>query len=227
MKTNYLCHDDVYLKLKKEENVIGWDKTQAAYEEMERRLKSIFDLCKMPSCGRILELGCGAGNISLRLEKQGYEVTGIDISPTAIEWAKSKCLDASGTTKFYVDNVLDMRFVEDGYFDIVLDGHCLHCIIGDDRRAFFFESLRVLKPGGWLFIDAMCGPVSSNKLSGYDPKTKCTIHNGIATRYLGLPEEIEKEVIDAGFKVKLVIREPEATHDNVVIVAVKPSLSDS
>jgi len=226
METNYLCHDDVYLKLKKKGNAIGWDKTQAAYEEMESRLKSIFDLCKMPSCGRVLDLGCGAGNISLRLEKQGYEVTGIDISPTAIDWAKSKCLDASGTTKFYVGNVLGMRFVEDGYFDIVLDGHCLHCIIGDDRRAFFCESLRVLKPGAWLLIDAMCGPVISSKLSGYDPKTKCTIHDGIATRYLGLPEEIEKEVVDAGFKVKLVIREPDATHWNVIIVAAKPSLSD-
>lgn len=226
MDTDYLRHDDVYRKLIKEENAIGWDKTPAAYEEMEQRLKFIFDLCEMPSRGRILELGCGAGNISLWLEKQGYEVTGIDISPTAIAWAKSKCLDAGGTTRFFVDNVLDMRFAEDGYFDIVLDGHCLHCIIGDDRRAFFSESSRVLKPGGRLLIDTMCGPVIGNQLSGYDPKTQCTMSDGIATRYFGLPEEIEKEVVDSGFNITMVIREPEPPHSTIVFLAAKPSPDD-
>ena len=48
MKINYSYHDDAYKRLKKEEGIIGWDKTLAAYEEIERRLKSIFDLCKMP-----------------------------------------------------------------------------------------------------------------------------------------------------------------------------------
>jgi SAM-dependent methyltransferase len=226
MDTHYLRHDDVYRKLIKEENAIGWDKTPAAYEKMERRLKIIFDLCDMPSRGRILELGCGAGNISLWLEKQGYEVTGIDISPTAIAWATSKCLDAGGTTRFFVDNVLDMRFAEDGYFDIVLDGHCLHCIIGDDRRDFFSESSRVLKPGGRLLIDTMCGPVIGNRLSGYDTKSQCTISDGIATRYFGLPEEIEKEVVDSGFNITMVIREPEPPHGTIIFVAAKPSPDD-
>lgn len=223
MDTDYLRHDDVYRKLIKEENAIGWDRTPAAYEEMERRLKLIFDLCNMPSRGRILELGCGAGNISLWLEKQGYEVTGVDISPTAIAWATRKCRDAGGTTRFFVDNVLDMRFAKEAYFDIVLDGHCLHCIIGDDRRAFFSESLRVLKPGGRLFIDSMCGPVIDNQLRGYDPKTRCTISDGIATRYFGLPEEIEKEVVDSGFNITMVIKEPEPPHGTIILAAAKPS----
>ncbi|WP_010587128.1 class I SAM-dependent methyltransferase [Schlesneria paludicola] len=221
MDTHYLLHDDVYRKLIKDKNAVGWDKTPAAYEKMERRLKLIFDLCDMPTRGRVLELGCGAGNISLCLEKQGYEVTGIDISPTAIAWATNKCLDAGGTTRFFVDNVLDMHFAEDEYFDIVLDGHCLHCIIGDDRRDFFSESWRVLKPGGRLLIDTMCGPVIGNQLSSYDPKTQCLISDGIATRYFGLPEEIEKEVVDSGLNITMAIREPDLPHSTIIFVADK------
>lgn len=226
MDTNYLLHDDVYRKLAEDENAIGWDRTPAAYEEMQRRLRLIFELCDMPSRGRILELGCGAGNLSLWFEKQGYEVTGVDISPTAIAWAKRRCLDAGGTTQFFVDSVLNMRFADEEYFDIVLDGHCLHCIIGDDRRAFFAESSRVLKPGGWLLIDTMCGPVIGNQLRSYDAKTQCMINNGVATRYFGLREQIEQEVADAGFNMKTVIKENDSPHGTLIIVAEKPSQDD-
>jgi len=39
--------------------------------------------------GRLLEMGCGAGNLTVWLAGQGFEVCGVDISPTAISWAES------------------------------------------------------------------------------------------------------------------------------------------
>jgi hypothetical protein len=72
----------------------------------------------------------------------------------------------------------------------------------------------------------MCGPVIGNQLSGYDTKTQCTISDGIATRYFGLPEEIEKEVVDSGFNITMVIREPDPPHSTIIFVAAKPSPDD-
>ena len=40
--------------------------------------------------GRVLDVGCGAGRVCLYLQKQGLEVTGIDISPKAIEVCRSR-----------------------------------------------------------------------------------------------------------------------------------------
>src|SRR3972149_11348435 len=40
--------------------------------------------------GKALDLCCGAGTNTVYLAEKGFEVTGMDISPTAIEYAKKK-----------------------------------------------------------------------------------------------------------------------------------------
>lgn len=42
--------------------------------------------------GRVLDIGCGAGRISLYLQKRGFDVQGVDISPLAIRVCKSRGL---------------------------------------------------------------------------------------------------------------------------------------
>ncbi|MFH0953641.1 MAG: methyltransferase domain-containing protein [Verrucomicrobiota bacterium] len=42
--------------------------------------------------GRVLDIGCGAGRHSLYLQKNGFRVTGIDVSPLAIEVCRSRGL---------------------------------------------------------------------------------------------------------------------------------------
>ena len=44
---------------------------------------------KVQPC-KTIDLGCGAGNYAIYLAQQGFEVTGIDISPTAIEIAREQ-----------------------------------------------------------------------------------------------------------------------------------------
>jgi len=42
--------------------------------------------------GRVLDVGCGPGRIAIHLQRQGLDVTGIDVSPGMIKVAKSRGL---------------------------------------------------------------------------------------------------------------------------------------
>src|SRR4051812_36345297 len=51
---------------------------------------------------RVLELGCGDGALSCLLASEGFDVTGVDISPGMIEEAKSRAVRESSPARFEV-----------------------------------------------------------------------------------------------------------------------------
>jgi len=55
--------------------------------------------------GTVLDLGCGSGNHSLYLARQGYTVVGVDFSPKAISLAKEKARLAGVTLEFRLGDV--------------------------------------------------------------------------------------------------------------------------
>lgn len=198
MKTCYEIHDEHYKK-NKERGWTGWRQKQESVDTNISILERVFGYPYVPQKGNLLELGCGAGNITLWAGKKGYDVYGVDISPTAIEWAGEKAGECNIKADFRVGNVVDLKDYSDEFFDIVLDGHCFHCIIGEDRKAFLANALRVLKRGGFFHIITLCN--DPGEVPDYDPESRCRIHNDIAFRYIGPADDILQEVRDAGFTI--------------------------
>lgn len=105
----------------------------------------------------ILDIACGRGRHALFLSEQGYDVTGIDLSPNSITYAQQEAKKKALNASF---DIHDMRTAVNTQFDIVLN---LFTSIGyfenlhDNTSAIqaFYDNL---VPGGVAVIDFLHVP---------------------------------------------------------------------
>ena len=123
-------------------------------------------------------------------------------------------------------DVLDLQDYPDDFFDVILDGHCFHCIIGEDRKRFLANARRVLKPGGCFFVDTMCGEITNEEVKKhFDPQSRCyIIKDEIAFCYVGFPEDILDEIRKANFHIlhwEIKVRKDHDEQDDLLVTAAK------
>jgi ubiquinone/menaquinone biosynthesis C-methylase UbiE len=97
--------------------------------------------------GHALDICTGSGNNAIYLAQQGLSCSGIDISETAIKYAKEKSSKAGVVCDFRVGDVLNLPFADEK-FDLVFDRGCFHSVAPGQRARFIEEIVRVLKPNG-------------------------------------------------------------------------------
>lgn len=114
---------------------------------------------------RVLEVGCGAGNNLWALSILGYDSYGVDISPTAIQFANQR-LDGLGLdVTLSVSTMKTLPFV-DGFFDYVLDRGAICQVSMDDIPECVSEIRRVLEKSGKLFSFTLFGEDHSGRALG-------------------------------------------------------------
>jgi len=101
--------------------------------------------------GKALDICCGAGTNTVYLAQKGFEVTGMDISSGAVEYARERAERAQVKIRFLVENFLRLPF-RDEEFDLVFDMGCFHHVRVKDRAAFIKGVRRVLKTRGAYFL---------------------------------------------------------------------------
>jgi SAM-dependent methyltransferase len=94
---------------------------------------------------RLLEVGCGIGTDLARFARGGAEVTGIDLSQTAVDLARQNfaLLGLDGDLRVGDGEALPFS---DGAFDVVYGHGVLQYAV--DPRRIVAEAHRLLKPGG-------------------------------------------------------------------------------
>jgi SAM-dependent methyltransferase len=121
----------------------------------------VFEFIQAHPAGRALDVGCGTGTNVITLAKAGWQVTGFDFAPRAIQIAKRKIKQANVQAQLFADDATRMKNIG-GKFDLVLDIGCFHGI--PNKVDYLTQLDRVLASGGfWL----MYGFLASN-----DPSTR-------------------------------------------------------
>ena len=198
---NYLIHEAHYRDRRTKPDVYsGWF-TERDYEQGMAEFRESLSMGFAPEAGRLLDLGCGAGNYSLRLAQLGYTVTGIDISQTAIDWANENATGEGIPVRFVCGDGIQLSDFEDSEFEFAFDGHFLHCIVGPDREVLLANLRRVLCDVGFLMIRSIVWPVVSGGELSIDPDTKLGYLDGTPYRYYPSAEELVLEIERAGFDV--------------------------
>jgi SAM-dependent methyltransferase len=96
---------------------------------------------------RALELGCGTGTNSVWLAQQGFEVTGVDLAPLAVERAEKRAHAAGVKAHFVVGDVLQLPDL-DGPFAFFFDRGCYHAVRREAPERYAPAVARQLAPGG-------------------------------------------------------------------------------
>lgn len=124
----------------------------AAYQEPLLASQVVIDLMQVEPEARILDCGVGNGSLSIALDslmKGPIDFHAIDTSAEMLVQAKSVMQRAGLDPNLQQADVMSLPY-EDQSFDLVMAAHVLEHL-PDPQRALA-EMVRVLKPGGMVFI---------------------------------------------------------------------------
>jgi len=140
------------------QNGISWDSIHEEFGLSEYYnmmvphpdLEEIIELFKKENVKNVLDIGCGQGNNSFPLAREGFSVWGIDKSSVAVEKAKRKAGENINTS-FIVGEFQNLPFDLSSFDAVVSIQTLAH---GDETivKKGIEEINRVLRPGGIIFI---------------------------------------------------------------------------
>ncbi len=104
----------------------------------------------------VLDLGCGTGRNSNYFAELGAQVTGIEISNTALELARQRARELNVSVNYMNHSMGDILPFADGSFDIVIDVMSSNSLTEAERAVYIKELYRALKPDGNIYIKALC-----------------------------------------------------------------------
>ena len=117
--------------------------------EFRTAMKYIVKYLKKMDNPKILDVGAGTGRYSIELDKQGYDVTAVELVKHNLMHLKKNYPDI----KSYQGNAINLKKFKDESFNMVLlFGPMYHLITKNEKIKALMEAKRVVKTGGIIMI---------------------------------------------------------------------------
>lgn len=113
--------------------------------------KAVVDVVSGMAPGRALDLGCGEGGDVLWLASEGWTVTGLDLSPTAIARATAAADKAGVAERVSLESVDLTTWTSDDTYDLVTASF-FHSPVALERTRILQRAANSVAPGGHLLI---------------------------------------------------------------------------
>jgi SAM-dependent methyltransferase len=153
-------------------------------QEAERFIAKLLGQLDLPAHAHVLDLACGRGRHARYIHAQGYDVTGLDLSPASIRDAN---LHATEGLRFAVQ---DMRDPLPGRYDLILNLFTSFGYFEDpaDNQRVLHHVASALLPGGIFVIDFLN---ATKVLAGLVPAEEKTL-DGI---HFAITRQVENGII--------------------------------
>lgn len=153
---------------------------------------------------KILDFGCGGGNHTWYLAREGFDTYAFDGSPYAVENAKKKLEKEGLRADIRVLDGVNMEY-EENFFDAVIDNVCICTNTLQNIKKMYANVHKVLKEGGKL--ETVCfgketygyGMGRVLEEGTYMEIPDGPLHDRGVTHFYG-KEDLERVLAEAGFK---------------------------
>ena len=122
----------------------AWDTGRPSSELVQAVAEGTLKPC------RVVELGCGTGTNAIFLASKGFDVTAIDVAPTALRLAEEKARKAEVRVRWLLADVLSPPKLEP--FDLVYDRGCYHGVRQQNAARYVEALARLTRPGSRVLI---------------------------------------------------------------------------
>src|SRR5262245_32369411 len=114
---------------------------------MEDGAHQYYERLEIPPGARLLDIGCGSGQLALMASREGFDTTGVDIAENLIERARERAAAERLNARFEVGDAEALPF-PDGGFDVVVS--LIGAMFAPRPELVARELLRVCAPGGTI-----------------------------------------------------------------------------
>jgi len=101
----------------------------------------------------VLDLCCGTGLVAQGFLEHGYSVTGLDLSPHMLAYARQNCADFTGQAQFVLADAAEFAFAP--HFGLALSTYDALNHLPDQRalQSCLRSAAAAVVPGGWFIFD--------------------------------------------------------------------------